>query len=286
MEYYGTAIADAISVSQIYTVLRPNLAEHFPGKGEAHPFPEIIYLTRGRHTLLIDGEAYTFSKGQMIIYAPNSYHESSDVCPENAEAAILTFDTESEILTPLYNRVITLTERQRRMLEAFIDEGVRCLCGRDPALGMAGMQLREGVSEKNLWGLKKQIELFLIDVYETDTADDAPCAKNARWDEDMECATAYLSAHLAEPLTLASIAEGCSVSVSKLKLLFREKVGMGPIEYCIRLRVERAKGLIREGKMNFSQIAEAVGFSSLHYFSRQFKQITGMSPSEFSKHFS
>ena len=283
MKYQGTVVADAISVSQIYTFLHLNLCKHYPGKGEAHPFPEIIYLTRGRHHLLIDGKEYTFCAGQMIIYAPDSYHESSKRPPENAEAAILTFDTESELLTPLYNRVLTLTKRQRELLEAVIDEGLCCFCGRDPALGIGGMQLCEGVSEKKLWGLKKQIELFLIDVYETDTADVAPRARDARWDADMERVTDFLSAHLAEPLTLADIAAGGSMSVSKLKLLFREKVGMGPIEYCIRLRVERAKVLIREGKLNFSQIAEAVGFSSLHYFSRQFKQVTGMSPSEFSK---
>lgn len=283
MEYQGTAMSDAISVSQIYTVLHLDLCKHYPGKGEAHPFPEIIYLTRGRHHLLIDEKEYTFCAGQMILYAPDSYHEASKRPPENAEAAILTFDTESELLMPLYNRVITLSTRQRKMLESLIDEGLRYFCGRDPSLGVAGMQLREGVSEKNLWGLKKQIELFLIDVYETDTADAAPRAKDARWDDDMERATAFLSAHLAESLTLADIAAGCSMSVSKLKLLFREKVGMGPIEYCIRLRVERSKALIREGKLNFSQIAEAVGFSSLHYFSRQFKQVTGMSPSEYAR---
>ena len=283
MQYQGTVVSDAISVSQIYTVLHLDLCKHYPGKGEAHPFPEIIYLTRGRHHLLIDEREYTFCAGQMIIYAPDSYHEASVRPPEHAEAAILTFATESALLTPLYNRVITLTKRQRTLLESVIDEGLRCFCGRDPALGIGGMQLCEGVSEKNLWGLKKQIELFLIDVYETVTADVAPRAKDVRWDEDMEQATAFLTEHLAEPLTLADIAEGCSMSISKLKLLFRERVGMGPIEYCIRLRVERSKGLIREGRLNFSQIAEAVGFSSLHYFSRQFKQITGMSPSAFSK---
>ena len=39
--------------------------------------------------------------------------------------------------------------------------------------------------------------------------------------------------------------------------------------------------MIREDQYNFTQIADAIGFSSVHYFSRQFKKITGMTPSEY-----
>jgi len=39
--------------------------------------------------------------------------------------------------------------------------------------------------------------------------------------------------------------------------------------------------MIRNGKFNFSQIAEQLGYSSIHYFSRQFKKVTDMSPSEY-----
>ena len=217
----------------------------------------------------------------MIIYAPDSYHCAGDKPPECAEAAILTFGTESTLLNGLYNRVITLSTRQRQMLESIIGEGQGYFCGRDPSLGIGGMQLRQGVTPTDLWGLKKRIELFLIDVYKAETA--APRDKNARWDAEFADTVAFLQAHLCEPLTLAQIARGCSMSVSKLKLLFREKAGMGPIDYSIRLRVERAKELILEGQLNFSQIAEVLGFTSLHYFSRQFKRVTGMSPSSYAK---
>ena len=71
------------------------------------------------------------------------------------------------------------------------------------------------------------------------------------------------------------------MSVSKLKLLFREKAGTGPIDYWIRLRIERAQELIRQGTMNYTEIAESLGFASLHYFSRQFKRVTGTSPSQY-----
>ena len=45
---------------------------------------------------------------------------------------------------------------------------------------------------------------------------------------------------------------------------------------------EAAKEMIREGRLNFTQIAARLGFQSVHYFSRRFKLLTGMSPSEYS----
>lgn len=284
MPYMGTEMTDALSVTGIYTVFHPDLITRWPGTGEAHPFPEIFYLSRGRHWLRIDGAEYALTAGQMIIYAPNSFHEASDRRPENTEAGVLTFDVTSDFLSPLYNRVITLNEEQRRMLDAIIDEGAGCFHGRDPDDDIQGMVLNEGVAEHTLWRLKKQIEFFLMDVYRTPTeADGRPSGRATRWDEEFARAVQFLRSHLSQPLTLSEIAKGCSMSVSKLKMLFREKTGGGPINYLIELRVKEAKRLIREGNMDFTEIAESLGFASLHYFSRLFKKVTGMSPSAYAR---
>jgi AraC-like DNA-binding protein len=55
----------------------------------------------------------------------------------------------------------------------------------------------------------------------------------------------------------------------------------GIIQYFRWMKIERAKELIREENYNFSEIAERLGFSSVHYFSHVFKKITDMTPSEY-----
>lgn len=279
--YCGTAISDVLSVTEIYTMLRPDIVKNFPGKGERHPFPEILYLRRGKHTMLIDKMPHTLTDGQIILYAPESYHEASDIRPTLADAAVLTFACTSPLLTPLYNRAITLSARQKEMLEAIIDEGVPCFEGRAPDDTVRGMVLREGVDARALWGLRKQIELFLLDLSESEAP--LTATRGTRRDAEFAAAVDFLKQNLAVSLSLSQIALGCSMSVSKLKLLFREKAGTGPIDYLIRLRIERAKALIREGECNLSEIAERVGFSSLHYFSRTFKSTVGISPSQYAK---
>ena len=279
--YRGTALSESISVTEIYTVLSPDLALHYPGRGESHPFPEIIALSRGEHTLLIDKERYTLREGQMLIYAPGAFHESSDVRPVCADAQILTFACVSPRLLSLCNRVLSLTPAQRDALDAIISQGVQCFKGRAPDDTVRGMVLCEGVTEDTLSRLRKQIELFLIDVAECNATERTK--KEVRRDAELAAVTDFLSRNVASPLTLSQIALGCSMSVSKLKILFRERMGTGPIDYLIRLRIDRARELIRTGEYTLTEIAERVGFSSLHYFSRAFKQLTGVSPSEYAK---
>lgn len=53
------------------------------------------------------------------------------------------------------------------------------------------------------------------------------------------------------------------------------------IEFFTRMKIDFAKQLIRENDMNFTQISDFLGYSSIHYFSRQFKKLSGMTPTEY-----
>ena len=83
-------------------------------------------------------------------------------------------------------------------------------------------------------------------------------------------------------LSLKEIAAFSNVSISTLREIFHLNASCGVMEYFIALKIEQAKKYIREGDYNLTQIAEILGYSGLHYFSRQFKQKTGMSPSQYS----
>ena len=47
------------------------------------------------------------------------------------------------------------------------------------------------------------------------------------------------------------------------------------------MKIDFAKQLIRENEMNFTQISDFLSYSSIHYFSRQFKKLSGMTPTEY-----
>ena len=93
--------------------------------------------------------------------------------------------------------------------------------------------------------------------------------------------TTYLEEHICERLTIETICQDNLIGRSQLQKLFREQAHCGVIDYFSHLKIELAKQLIRENHHNFTQISEFIGYTSIHYFSRQFKKLTGMTPSEY-----
>lgn len=91
----------------------------------------------------------------------------------------------------------------------------------------------------------------------------------------------YMHAHFAEELTLARLAGHCGLSQAYLCRLCRRETGLTPGEYLLRVRMEQACRLLREGELNVSQVALRTGFNSVAYFDRRFRAHTGVSPSEY-----
>ena len=280
MEYLSTGIPDTVSVDGIVTVLRhtfvPQLKEQH---GEKHDFPEMLYIINGTLTMTVDGTEHEMHAGELIIYAPNAFHISRQ--KSNVKGAILSFRTQSEALLKLYNRTITLTPEQRATFLQIFNEGLDCFIARsaeEKAAGKRGMIPKESVGEYTLQKLKKKLEFFLAELLEHR---EKPI--KVKTEREFLSVVEYMQAHIGETLCLETIAGDCYMSVSKLKLMFREKTGGGPIDYFIKLKIDRAKVLIEEGRLNFTEIADRLGFCSLHYFSRTFKKHTGLCPSEYLK---
>ena len=82
-------------------------------------------------------------------------------------------------------------------------------------------------------------------------------------------------------MTIEQICRDNLIGRSQLQKIFREKCSKGVIEYFSSMKIDVAKQMIRTNHMNFTQISEQLGYTSIHYFSRQFKKITGMTPSEY-----
>jgi AraC-like DNA-binding protein len=93
----------------------------------------------------------------------------------------------------------------------------------------------------------------------------------------------YVQAHVMEKLTVPGVAAGVGVSASYLTALFHKHLSISPGEYIRRVKLGKSKQLIREGQMNFTEISESLQYSTVHHFSRQFKQMFGMTPTEYAK---
>lgn len=89
----------------------------------------------------------------------------------------------------------------------------------------------------------------------------------------------YLNHNNDREVTLDELARFSNISKYYLIRLFKNAFGMSPIQYHQLVRFERAKELIRFTRLPLTEIAERVGFHSIHSFSRAFKNIVGHPPS-------
>lgn len=103
----------------------------------------------------------------------------------------------------------------------------------------------------------------------------------ARGRHSLNWVPSYLSFQIGEPLTVADMAKRANLSPSRFSHLFRQRYGIAPHQYFLRLRVAHAQELLRGTDLTLREIAESCGFADVHHFSKAFKRVTGITPGAF-----
>lgn len=93
--------------------------------------------------------------------------------------------------------------------------------------------------------------------------------------------TSYIEEHLAEPISLAALAELARLSSFYFCRAFKQSFGMPPHRYHINRRIERAKALLGDPGQSVTAIGLALGFSETSSFSGAFRQMTGITPTQY-----
>nr|WP_304219780.1 AraC family transcriptional regulator [Fredinandcohnia onubensis] len=92
----------------------------------------------------------------------------------------------------------------------------------------------------------------------------------------------YIVNHYHEHMNLSDLAKMAGLSTSHYARLFKEYVGYSPIDYLTHVRIDRAKELLAISDFRIKEISQSVGYQDELYFSRIFKRIVGVSPTQFS----
>ncbi|MDR0856726.1 MAG: AraC family transcriptional regulator, partial [Clostridiales bacterium] len=97
----------------------------------------------------------------------------------------------------------------------------------------------------------------------------------------MSNAIAYIMKNYAEELTLSKVAGAVYVSSYYLSHLFREELNTTFSEYVLRLRIDKARELLKDKNVKIQEVAYMTGFNDANYFAKAFKKHTGISPKEY-----
>ncbi len=151
---------------------------------------------------------------------------------------------------------------------------------------LLNMFQRENLNQARLWRLMigSGVERFFIEMAREIGSGASVRLKSARSAELRERFVALrdsMRERSAEPWTLKDMADSVYLSQSRFSQLYREFFDANPIDDLIRMRIAKAEYYLCLTNMPLAQVAALCGFSDYYYFSRQFKNKTGESPTSY-----
>ncbi len=124
---------------------------------------------------------------------------------------------------------------------------------------------------------KTLLQQLLIAIYQNTRKQDPNYATSLKVEKVIQ----YMHQNINNRVTLTELSEMIHLSPFYLSRSFKDATGYSVIEYFNKIKIDKAKELIIEGDRNVKDVAQELGFTDEFYFSRIFKKIEGVSPSEF-----
>lgn len=277
-----------LEISRIVTILYFKFPKNFVFTGERHGFWEFIYVDKGEILISADSRQYCLKAGELAFHRPGEFHTVKADGVLAPHVFVTSFECDSPAMKRFEKKILRLSDEEKSILAKLLAEGQTCYEKKDAAPPIHGMNRKKSAPFGAEQMVKLLLEQLLISIYRSRDSilksrrSRSVQAKVAGRGLTMQI-LAILEANLTKPLSLEEISQSVGYSVSHIKGVFKADTGKSIMDYFLGLKTEEAKIRIKEGSQNITQIADALGFQNVYYFSRFFKQKTGMTPTEFSK---
>lgn len=293
IQYQNYKLSPVFTVTDLVNVSYYTLAKDFLWSGEAHEPWEMVYVDKGEMVITAGTDTYLLKSGEAAFHCPHEFHNLRVSGQKSANMIVLAFQCSSPMMRSFERKILSLNAQEKACLATIVEEAAATFqhfdntasCSEAPCVELSP---REVIPFGAQQIIKNLIEYFLILIYRHKDgihfgARAVPINQLHHHAQIAVKVQEYLSEHYAQRITLELLAASQNISVSQLKRIFKEHTGDSVIPYLTALRIKEAKRLIQESSLNFSQIAVAVGYDNIYYFSSVFKKHTGMTLTEYSK---
>lgn len=258
---------------------------------DCYDFWQLFFVDKGVWELCAEPDTFAMEQGDCVLVPPNVMRRSQtkSVMPPNV--LILSFECHSAAMNRLARRIFRLDAEQRGILSLLIRERNNTFF--PPLLDRSPGNVSFGVNEQALPGsrqlVRSYIEILLISLMHRAESASLPVPRlltvpqENREKSIIDKLLRHIEDNLGSDLSVRLICRQFAISRTYLYDIFKKRFGCGISEYVRKVRAEQAKRIIREGTSNMTEIAERLGYSSVHYFSRDFKHMTGMTSTEYAK---
>ena len=288
MAYKSVVLEDSVTINRIISVHYFQYMSDFSFPGESHDFWELVCVDRGDIDALAGDRRLTLKKGNILFHKPNEFHNVLTNGKVSPSLVVIGFECHSPAIKSFEDQLMSVQDTEKELLAQIIVEARNTFSGRldDPyqeELIFNSEPLTFGSAQL----ISHYLEQLMIHLYRRYFSYSLPVrssrflAEASSGNDTYNRIVRYMEEHLGERMTIDRICRDNLVGRSQLQKLFRDTKGCGVIEFFSMMKIDTAKQMIRDNQLNFTQIADRLGYNSIHYFSRQFKQITTMTPSEY-----
>lgn len=251
-------------------VLKPALATihcepNWKWRKRAIPMPnyDLFYVWSGEGTVLLNNKPYHVGKGHCFLFRPGDETEATHNPQNPLVLTYIHFDiAETPRLIPASHRILENTIS----FESLLTQYVRLFLVKTYGAEIEGRLIL------------KQLMIHLLRE-EQEKEEKLGDASHSLLETIHEIAN-YVQQHPGEPHTIESLAARANLSQRYFSQKFKQIIGQTVKSYIVYSRIKRAEHLLHFTGMTVTEAAYALGYNDLHFFSRQFKQYTGKSPSE------
>ncbi len=281
MEYRPLVPRRPLRVEELYSVHYFEYTGTYAFPGERHDFWELLYVDRGEVQVRSGEHSCRLRRGHMIFHAPGEFHAFSAV-GEAPDLVVVSFRCAAPEMAFFRSLTAEVGEEERALLARIVAEGAAAFStplNDSRALQLVRRETPPFGGEQLLAAALEELLIRLLRRGSGPVEGAPPRESTGTLVQVMD----YLSARLDRQLTLEQICQDNLVGRSQLQKLFHAHTGGGVMAYFDGMKMQAAQRMIREGRLNFTQIAARLGFQPPHSSPRRFRQATGMSPSEYER---
>lgn len=228
------------------------------------PMPnyDLFYIWSGEGELEVNGTLYEVGKGSCFLFRPGDFTSATHNPQRPLVLSYIHFDI---------NEPVEMVPNRYRKLNDSVD--FEYLLSRYVRLFL--FQTYAAKEEAQL--VLKQLMIHLL---REDNQPPVEKKGSNQLTEAIHEIANYVRQNPSIAHRVEDLAMRAALSPRYFSMKFKELIGMSVQTYMIRTRIERAQHLLMQQGMNVTEVADALGYRDIFFFSRQFKQYTGRSPSE------
>ena len=280
MNYKSHFLKSDININELYSVHYFEFGSDYAYVGETHDFWELVYVDKGQIICISDSEEIKLGSGSVIFHKPGEWHSIHADGKTASNIVVVAFGCDSLIMDFFENRIIKITNEQKHTISKIILEYSRAFKTSLNDMGPEAPEEKVG----SMFGSQQLIRQYICEFLIQCVRGEVNKYDNVFEEElipEIKYLIEYMQNNISRSITVGELAKVSGNSSITVNRLFRKSLGTTPINYFIGMKMEFAKKYIRENNYNITEISEKLGYANVHYFSRQFKSCTGMSPTEY-----